>query len=119
MIKIVAPIIPVTFKRVIPQRGGQPFNPAQYSDFKDALGYYAAAAMKGRNPSLSPMKISAKIFTRYEPFSLNAGDWDNHAKAIGDALNLICYQDDRQIVEGHIYLFKGEPHVEIVLEEWL
>lgn len=117
MIKIVAPIIPVTFKRVIPKRGGQPFNPAEYSAFKDALGYYGLAAMKGRNPSLSPMKITAEIFTRYEPYTLNAGDWDNHAKAIGDALNQICYDDDRQIVEGHIYLFKGEPHVDILLEE--
>ena len=116
MIKIVAPIVPVTFKRVIPKKG-QPFNPKDYSDFKDALGYYALAAMHGLYPSVAPMKITAQIFTQYEPYSLNAGDWDNHAKAISDALNSICYDDDRQIVEGHVYLFKGEPHINIELEE--
>ena len=116
MIIINAPIVPVTFKRVVPKQG-QPFNPQEYSAFKDALGYYAAAAMKGHMPFLSPIKISAKVFTRYEPFSLNAGDWDNHAKAICDALNSICYTDDKLITEGHIYLLKGNPHIEIKLEE--
>ena len=120
IIKIDAPIVPVTFKRVIPRRG-RPVNPAEYSAFKDALGYYGLAAMRGYEPFTTPMKITAEIFTKYEPYTLNAGDWDNHAKAISDALNAICYEDDRQIVEGHIYLFKGDPHISIELEEvkWL
>ena len=116
IIKIAAPIVPVTFKRVVP-KGGQPFNPAEYREFKAALGYYGLAAMRGNEPFRSPMKITAEIFTKYEPYTLNAGDWDNHAKAISDALNAICYEDDRQIVEGHVYLYKGEPHISIELEE--
>lgn len=116
MINFVAPIVPVTFKRVIPKYG-QPFNPVDYSNFKDALGYYGLAAMHGLNPFLSPIKITAHIFTKYEPYTLNAGDWDNHAKAISDALNSICYKDDRQIVEGHVYLLKGDPRISIELEE--
>lgn len=116
MIIINAPIVPVTFKRVVPKRG-QPFNPQEYSNFKDALGYYGLAAMRGNQILSNALKLTAKIYTRFKPESLNAGDWDNHAKAISDALNTICYEDDRQIIEGHVYLFKGEPHVDIVLEE--
>ena len=119
IIKIHAPIVPVTFKRVIPKKGRQPFYPKNYTNFKDELGYYALAAMRGLKPFAAPLKFSAHVFTRYEPYDLQAGDWDNHAKAISDALNLICYNDDRQIIEGHVYLFKGEPHVNIEVEEML
>lgn len=63
------------------------------------------------------VKINVKIFTKYKPTSLNSGDIDNHLKAILDAINGVCFADDRQIVEGHVYLFKGEPHVEVTLEE--
>lgn len=116
MIEFVAPIVPVTFKRP-DSNDKRRFNPSDYSNFKDALGYYALAAMRGLKPFERATKLTAKIYTRYKPDSLNAGDWDNHAKAICDALNSICYIDDRQIVEGHIYLFKGTPRIEIGLEE--
>ena len=115
-ISFTAPIVPVTFKRVIPKHG-QPFNPKDYSDFKEALGYYALAALRGQTPSKAPFRLSANVFTKYEPYTLNAGDWDNHAKAISDALNGIGYYDDRQIISGNINLFKGTPHIEIELEE--
>lgn len=45
------------------------------------------------------------------------GDWDNHAKAVSDALQGICYVDDKRIVEGHIKLCKGTPHISIEIEE--
>lgn len=116
MIKIIAPIVPVTFKRP-DSDGRQRFNPKAYSDFKDALGYYALAAMRGIKPFTGATKLYAEVFTRYDPTVLNSGDWDNHGKAIGDALNGICYDDDRQIVDGHVRLFKGYPRIEIELEE--
>ena len=116
VIKILAPIVPVTFKRPdsnIKRR----YNPSSYSNFKDALGYFALDAMRDHNILNTPLKLTAKVFTRYEPHSPNSGDWDNHAKAICDALTLICYQDDCLITEGHIFLFKGNPHLDIELEE--
>lgn len=118
MISFVAPIVPVTFKRVVP-KGGQPFNPKEYEDFKIALGYYARNALRGLSPSTKPFKLFANVFTKYEPYTLNAGDWDNHGKAISDALNDIVYDDDRQIISGTVNLFKGTPHIEIALEEFL
>lgn len=31
---------------------------------------------------------------------ISGGDWDNHGKTIGDALNGVVWQDDRMIVDG-------------------
>lgn len=74
--------------------------------------------MQGQEPLTGQIKLYAEIYRNLKPESLNFGDWDNHAKAISDALNGICYLDDRQIVDGHILLFKGEPHIFIELEEF-
>lgn len=47
-----------------------------------------------------------------------AKDGDNICKIVLDSLNKIAYDDDRQVVEIHIYKFYGEnPRVEVVLEE--
>ena len=115
-IKFSAPIEPVPFKRVM-SNGRQRFNDKRYSDFKDALGYVARVAMHGRAPLAGAIKISVEVCKKIIPTALNFGDWDNHAKAVSDALNGICFLDDKQIVEGHVKLFKGNPHVTVELEE--
>lgn len=63
------------------------------------------------------VKIRVDVYRKMEPTSLNYGDADNHLKAVCDALNGICYEDDRQVVEARVRLFKGTPHLEIRLEE--
>lgn len=113
-IKFTAPIIPVTFKR--PDGRGKRYDPKDYADFKKQLGYLALKEMQGQAPLSGALKLYAEVFTRYEATTLNAGDWDNHGKAIGDALNQICFLDDRQIIDGHVRLFRGEPHINILLE---
>ena len=113
-IKFNAPIVPVPFKRAA--GFGRRFNPPDYSNFKSQLGLFAKHAMDGREPLTGKIKLYAEIYRNIKPDSLNFGDWDNHAKAISDDLNGICYLDDRQIVDGHIKLFKGEPHIYIELE---
>ena len=111
-----AELVPVTFKRVR-TNGKFRYNDPHYSEFKNALGYIAKAAMQDKTPLKGAVKLFADVYQKYEPTALKAGDWDNHAKAICDALNGICYEDDRQIIEGHIRLFKGEPHINIFIEE--
>lgn len=53
-------------------------------------------------------KIAREILPTKKP------DWDNMAKSITDALNGIAYEDDKQIVETHIYkYFSDNPRAEV------
>lgn len=114
-IKFSADIVPVTFKRPGSNRKRR-YDPSDYASFKAELGWHARRVMQGREPLDCAIKFTANVFNNLPPASRNFGDWDNHAKAICDALNGICFTDDRQIVDGHIRLLRGNPHVEIELE---
>ena len=114
-IKFSVPLNCVTFKR--PLGGSHRYNDADYTEFRNALGFFALKAMQGQPPLKGAIKLYADVYKNLKPDSLTFGDWDNHAKAICDALNGICYLDDRQIVDGHIRLHKGEPLIIIELEE--
>lgn len=48
-----------------------------------------------------------------------AGDIDNRAKVVLDALQGFCYVDDKQVCELHMYRHedKKEPRVEVVVSE--
>ena len=106
---------PVPFKRAL-SNGKRRFNDPRYSEFKYYVGLHAKVAMNGRVPFDGAIKINVNIFTKYEPTSLKSGDVDNHLKAAMDALNGICYRDDRQIVDATVNLHKGTPRIEIELE---
>lgn len=44
------------------------------------------------------------------PISAALGDWDHHARSIGDALTGLLYADDSQIVDGHVrQVYVGDP----------
>lgn len=115
-IKIRAELEPVPFKRVLAS-GKRRFNDSRYSRFKNQLGYIAKEAMRGQDPLTGAIKISVDVYRKYKPDSLRYGDADNHLKAVCDALNGICYEDDRQIVDATVRLHRGEPHIDIELEE--
>ncbi len=73
--------------------------------------------MGGQAPLSGAVKLSAEVYKNIVPTALKFGDVDNHLKAILDALNGICYHDDKQITETHIFLFKGDPLIKITIEE--
>ena len=115
-IKFTAPIDPIPFPRPA-QNGKRRFNPPHYTAYKNALGLFARRAMNGLPPLSGAVRISVDVYRKIDPTSLKFGDWDNHGKAVSDALNGICYFDDRQIVRSIVELFKGEPKVIVTLEE--
>ena len=118
MIKFTAPIEPVPFKRPRFNRTtGATFNDKRYSEFKDALGFFAKAAMKGAAPLTGEVKLNVDIYRKRNPLTKNFGDGDNHLKAVMDALTGICYVDDAQVSVGHFNKFRGTPHIDIELEE--
>ena len=73
--------------------------------------------MRGQAPLTGAIKIQVDVYRNLKPESLKFGDADNHLKAIMDALSKIVYQDDRQVVDATVRLHKGEPHIDIELEE--
>ena len=116
LIRIVANVDPVPFKRVM--GGSRRYNDPRYAEYRDVLGYFAIQAMNGREPLKGAIKMSADI---YKPkpkdvTSRNWGDLDNHVKAIMDALTGIAYDDDRQITAITARKFFGNPKVIITLE---
>ena len=116
MIRIEAAVEPVPFKRVVGNR--HKFNDKRYSEYKEALGYFALQAMKGQPPLEGAIKLSVDFY-KHKPkdvTSRNWGDVDNFLKAVMDALTGICYLDDRQVVEATGRKHFGEPKVIITLE---
>ena len=102
MIKFTAEIAPVPFNR--PRFGKSKkivFNSPRYSAFKTELGYKARLAMNGKQIITGAFKISIDIYkkTSQDVLNKNFGDLDNFIKAVMDALNGICYEDDSQCVE--------------------
>lgn len=114
MIRLIARIEPVPFKRVSAGEGRR-FNPRRYRAFKEELGWRARLAIK--KPFKGTVSIRLKVYRQLPPESLRFGDVDNHLKAVLDSLNGIAYQDDRQVVAAQVSLHRGEPRLEIELEE--
>lgn len=115
-IKFTAPLELVPFKR--PRFNGRfVFNDPKYTACKDALGLIARKAMNGASPLSGAIKISVTVCRPRKPSSRNFGDADNHLKAVLDALNGICYEDDAQVVQAEVTLQRGAPCVKITLEE--
>lgn len=114
MMRLKAAIAPLPFKRVL-TCGDQRFNPTQYRKFKEELGWLARRVI--RQPLKCPVSIRVKVYRDLPPESLKFGDVDNHLKAVLDSLNGIAYLDDRQVIAAQISLHRGEPRLEIELEE--
>lgn len=115
-IKFTVPIEPMPARR--PRfAGGVVYNDPKYTAFKAAVAHYARRAMQGREPLTGAVKLSVDVYKKIVPTALKFGDWDNHGKSISDALNGICYIDDRQIIDGHVRLHKGDTLIIIALEE--
>lgn len=98
MIRIIAPIEPRPAPRVA-SNGKARYKLKWYRNFQEELGYWAWLAMKGCPPLTGEVKLFANCYRNLEPTPRNYGDWDNHGKAICDALIGICYEDDRQVTD--------------------
>lgn len=113
--------MPLTWPRPrFDSRSKQTFNPARYEQYKDALGYYARLAMKGREPFAGEIALHADFYKPKPKKSKHVsfiGDVDRYLNAVLDSLIGICYLDDRQVVQISGAKIFGKPHIEIELEE--
>lgn len=118
-IKFTAKIAPVPLARSrINIKTKKIYYPKRSNDFKEALGIIARSAMCGRKPLTGKLKITLDLYRNRKIDSKSYGDVDNHQKAIFDALNKICYDDDSQIVKVICEKHKDTiPKIEIQIEE--
>lgn len=67
-------------------------------------------------PSSCPLRLRA-VF-RFDG-KAGRGDLDNYFKAVADALQGVLYENDKQIIEAHVYKVrapgKGAPETEVTL----
>lgn len=97
--------------------GGHAYQPKRNRDYRDEVQRAAVAAMHGHEPLAGEICATLKLFRRFKPTARNFGDVDNHAKAILDGLNGICFVDDAQIVRLTVEKFKDakKPRAEVAL----
>lgn len=89
--------------------------------FERQLGTFANRAMAGRPAFFLPLRVvitatfqvraswsRQKRLAALREGHVQVPDYDNLAKAVGDALNCIVWEDDRQIVDGRLHKLWGE-----------
>ena len=120
MIKFTAQIEPIPLARPrVNTQTRQAFYPKRSADFKKALSLIAKAAMRGQKPLTGKLVVRLKLYRKFMPTSQMFGDVDNHQKAIFDALNGICFEDDKQIckVVCEKIQDKKNPRIEIEIDD--
>ena len=97
--------------------GKRAYLPARSRQFRFALQLLVSQKMRGRELITAPIKITMHFYKKYRAETRGYGDLDNHVKAVLDALNGVVWQDDSQVVELHAFKHKGDPLIEIEIEE--
>lgn len=77
---------------------------------KKEIGYIAKSEMMRQGYRRIPKPIPVAMTLLWYPPDRRVRDGSNLLKLLEDSLNMICFDDDSQIVEHHIYkesIFKG------------
>lgn len=119
MIEVTVPVRPVPMARPRVVRG-HAYIPKRCADYKKLVAAAAWEAMQGKEPMTGAVacrielyyaipksytcgKRLAAHYNMIKPTGRNTGDTDNHAKAILDALNGVCFVDDAQVTRLTVY----------------
>jgi len=113
-------------------KAGHAYTPEKTRNYEAALKYAAEQVMGDRPPLTGPLKINiravmpiAQSWPKKRQEAARSGterptktpDWENVAKMI-DALNLVVWVDDSQIVDGAVQKFYGDkPGLWIKVEQ--
>lgn len=83
----------------------------------EARNYQAAAGWLALSQGVSVMSGAVGIrLTVYR--QRKSGDLDNYAKCLLDSLRGIAYEDDKQIVELHLYRRDDKKNPRVEIEVW-
>ena len=93
---------------------GRAYQPARIVEYKKKIKQAALAAMNGRPPLSTPLKMIMKLGRS----TRRRVDVDNLSKAIMDAVNGICYVDDCLVFSLYCTkYFTATPQIEVSIEE--
>lgn len=111
MITLTLPLPPST-NRMYRLSGNRLMLTAEAKNYKLLAGWTAVAA--GITPLDGRLWVCVNVYNKTE----RRNDIDNNLKLLFDGLNQIAWNDDRQIVELHVYLYqdKRNPRVELKVE---
>ena len=84
----------------------------------EAKAFHAQVAAEARAQGVTFGFVGPVCLTVHVYRPQRSGDLDGRLKALLDALQGVCYADDKQIVEIHAYRLddKARPRVEVVVE---
>lgn len=113
-------------------KAGHVYTPEKTRNYEGALKFAAEQVMGDRPPLDGPLKVDLRVVMPISPSwpkkrqeAARAGlerptkkpDWDNFGKVV-DALNLVVWIDDGQIVDGSVSKFYGDkPGMWIKVEQ--
>ncbi len=128
MLKIVLAGAPMGKERVRVTRTGHAYTPERTVNYESRLAYAAQQAMNGRPLFEGPLAVRVAAYLPISPSwtkkrqaaartgqerPVQKPDWDNFGKIL-DALNLIVWADDSQIVNGSVEKhYSDNPRMEI------
>jgi Holliday junction resolvase RusA-like endonuclease len=113
LVDVVVPGDPCPAAR--PRMGqGRVYMPKRYVEAKEDLQRFLFTDLVKRG---SPRRYEGPVRVDLWFSVLRAGDLDNYAKTVLDALNDLVIKDDRQVVDLHARLVAGSPTgVHVVVE---
>jgi len=104
------------------------FTPAKTVAYEGMVALAGQEAMAGTPPMTGPVRLTVVAYfpiaaswskrkKAEAKWHTSRPDGDNILKAIGDALNAVCWADDSQIVDARVRKLYGEiPRVEVRIE---
>lgn len=107
-----APVPKQSFR--VSGKGG--YRSPRVSAWQDEVGYYARMAAQGYAPFSGPLRVEMRFHLSHR----RRVDLDNLSKAVLDACNGVIYEDDKQVVELHLYKQVqpgGKSCVQVIIEE--
>jgi crossover junction endodeoxyribonuclease RusA len=88
---------------------GHAYTPRKTKDYEDLVAWYARMACK--EPLSGDVAVCITLYYKGKRY----GDLDNCAKSLTDAMNGICYHDDKQIAHMTIQRRQGEERAEVTI----
>lgn len=112
MIELCLDVTPFPKQRPRARKNGHIYTPSETRAYESEVARLAKLQMTGKQPFAKPISVVVaawlpipKSFTKAEKQAAIAGklapkgDVDNYAKSVLDALNGICWIDDKQITQ--------------------